>query len=234
MLHVAVPPTASRLRSPDDRRRRLRPGGAIVLWSDDGDGPDRWRVSVRAALAAVLVSQPRDVAVACFSLALNRKAVSWSVVDEIFAGAPARVQRWRPLLSDRDESHGETYYRLWTTDAGIACEQQVTIDGVGRLDFRVAAHTYVEIDGGQHDPAWTGGTTSSWSDDLDRAAALAIRGDRVLHFGYRQLYGSWATVLAAVERAIADDAALTARRRRHPYRAVVRRKRRRSAGKAPP
>ena len=86
----------------------------------------------------------------------------------------------------------------------------------------------------QHDPGWTGSSESTWERDLDRVATMVIRGDRVLRFGYRQLYTDWPRVLAAVERAIADDLALTAYRRRHPYRPRINRKRRRSAAKHDP
>lgn len=233
-LQVAVKATASRLRDPLDRRRPLVAGAALTFWRDTGGGGSAWRVSPADALLAVLRSTSRNVAVACCGAALHRRLVSERSLDAVFARAPRRVQGWRTLVSPYDESHGETDFRLWMSDAGLSCEQQVEIDGVGRLDFRVAPHTYVEIDGGQHDPAWSGGTASSWANDLERAAALAIRGDRVLHFGYRQLNTAWPTVLAAIERAIADDAALAAHRRRHPFRPRPRRKRRRNATKAPP
>jgi very-short-patch-repair endonuclease len=105
----------------------------------------------------------------------------------------------------------------------------VSIEGIGRFDFRVSQHVYVEVDGGQHDPTWSGGSASSWAKDLERDAAMTIRGDRVIHIGYHQLYGDWTTVIAAIDRAVADDAALAARRRRHPYRPRTQQKRRRSA-----
>jgi len=229
-LEVAVRPTASRLRTPDDRRARLSGSGrTVVHWTDHRSAGLSWRVSVADALVSVLVTETRDVAVATLSAALHHQLVTRAQLDGVFARAPARVASWRSLVSALDEAHGETFYRLWTADVSMPCEQQVYIPGVGRFDFRVSAHTYVEIDGAQHDPDWTGDSASSWHNDLERATAMAIRGDRVLHFGYRQLYGDWAAVLAAVTRAIADDEALTARRRRHPYRPRAPQKRRRSA-----
>lgn len=234
-LHVAVPATASRLRRPDDRRARLSRSDAVVThWLDRGEGGTAWRVSAREALLAVLMTETRDVAVACCGAALQKRLLTPSTLDAVFARAPKRVQRWRGLVSALDESHGETYFRVWLIDAGRPCEQQVTIPGIGRFDARLSAHVYAEIDGAQHDPSWTGSTPSSWEDGLDRDAAMAIRGDRVLHFGYRQLYTDWPTVLAAIERAVADDAALVARRRRHPYRPRTHRKRRRIVANSPP
>lgn len=261
-LHVAVRGTASRLRDPLDRRKRLRARNEVVVHWTDGNGPgfDRhrrgssrfdgygterhrgdtrrdersaargtpWRVSVADALLAVLTTETRDVAVACLGATLQARLVTRAALEAVFARAPKRVRGWSALVSGLDESHGETFFRLWFADAGHTSEQQVYIPGIGRFDNRVSPHVYVEIDGAQHDPSWSGDTASSWLNDLDRDAAMAIRGDRVLHIGYRQLYSAWPTVLAAIERAMADDAALVARRRRHPYRPRAQRKRRRS------
>lgn len=234
-LSVAVPSNANRLRSPADRRARLRRREASIAWVDGRGGPSSWRVPLADALLAVLVRETRLVAVACCSAALQKRLITPSALERLFDRAPQRCRQWLPLVSEHDESHGETDFRIRYRETGRECEQQVTIDSIGRFDFRVSAHVYVEIDGGQHDPAWTGDDGSSWQHDLERDAAMAIRGDRVLHFGYRQLYSAWPTVLAAIDRAVADDAALAARRRRHPYRPRgVQRKRRRSAAAEPP
>ncbi len=227
-LTVAVASNANRLRSPIDRRARLRSHEASIVWVDDRRGPSSWRVPVADALLAVLVSETRDIAIACCGAALNLRLITTSALARVFDRAPLRCRRWMPLVSGLDESHGETWFRTHYRERGGACVQQVTVPGVGRFDFRVSEHVYVEIDGGQHDPAWTGEGESTWEHDLDRDAAMTARGDRVLHFGYRQLYSAWPAVLAAIDRAIADDAALVARRRRHQYRPRVAQRKRRS------
>jgi len=228
-LHVAVRPTASRLRHPADRRVRLtRLSGATVHWDHTGATRSPWRVSVADALLAVLATERRDVAVAACSAALHRRAITGAALDRVFARAPARVTRWRTLVSALDEAHGETYARLWLGDAGIPCEQQVEVSGVGRFDFRLGPRLYLEVDGGQH------GEPEGWERDHDRDTELAALGARALHVTYRQLYSAWPAVLAAIERAIADDAALATRRLRHPYRPRAQRKRRRSGAKLPP
>jgi very-short-patch-repair endonuclease len=229
-MHIAVLATASRLRRPDNRRRKLAPGDRVrVHWIDrSSTGGNVWRVSIDDALLAVLLEEPREIAVASCSAVLRHRKMSSARIDAIFRRAPKRVQAWRSQVSALDDSHGETFVRLWFADAGLSCVQQPFVPGVGQLDFRVAPHVYVEIDGAQHDPAWTGGGESSYERDHDRDTTMTIGGDRVLRYTYRQIYGDWPRVLAAIERAIADDAALTARRLRHPYRPRVHRKRRRS------
>jgi very-short-patch-repair endonuclease len=232
--HVAVPETASRLRRPDDRHRRLGSRDPVrVHWVDRrGAGGNQWRVSIEDALLAVLVEEPRDIAVACCSAVMHSKRWSAHRIDAVFARAPLRARCWRGLVSALDESHGETFARLWFMDAGVQYEQQVALKDVGRVDFRVGPNSYVEIDGGQHDPEWTGEGESNWDKDHDRDTTVAIGGGGVLRYNYRQLYGDWPRVLASIERTVADDLVLTAYRSRHPYRPRARRKRRTSAAPA--
>ena len=233
-LYVAVKPTASRLRRATDRHARVEVDDAVkVLWTGTGSGGTPWRVSISEALLAVLSTQTRDVAVACCSAALRHRKITASALADVFAKAPERARRWAALPSALDDSHGETFVRLWLLDAGVPCEQQPYVPGVGHLDFRLSPHSYVEVDGAQHDPRWTGDAPSSYERDHDRDTSMSIDGSRVQRFTYRQLYSDWPRVLAAIERAIADDLALTALRARRPYRPVKRKRRRISAEQSP-
>jgi very-short-patch-repair endonuclease len=218
-LHVAVPANACRLRNPLDRRRRLDATGAIALhWADRprSEHHDSWRVPMDDALLAVLQHESREIAVACASALMRRRRWSRARVARVFERAPARVRCWLALVSALDDSHGETFVRLWLVDAGVPFEQQAYVAGAGHLDFRVSPNTYVEVDGAQHDPSWTGESPSSYENDHDRDAIVATEGGTTLRFTYRQLYGNWARCLAAIERSIADDRELVARRARDP------------------
>jgi very-short-patch-repair endonuclease len=228
-LHVAVPVGACRLRKPVDRFRRLERRDPVrVHWVDHRViGESVWRVSVADALLVVLTEEGRDIAVACASAVMHHGLLTPDQLSAVFERAPARVAGWRRLVSHLDESHGETFARLGMTDAGIRFLQQVKANGA-RHDFRIGRHTYIEIDGGQHDPEWTGEGISSWDSDFDRDTTVTIAGGATHRFNYRQLYTDWPRVLEAIKRAEADDAVLSAYRRRHPYRPRVHRKRRRS------
>lgn len=232
-VHIAVRAGACRLRKPDNRRLRL--GGADrirVHWIDHPDtGDSIWRVSVADALVTVLQEETREIAVACCSAVMHGRLLTAAQLAEVFRRAPSRAHPWQCLVSALDESHGETFARLWMTDAGIAFVQQVWAQGA-RHDFRVGTRTYIEIDGGQHDPNWTGEGESTWDKDHDRDTTVVIGGGAVHRYNYRQLYTDWPRVLAAIRRAEADDAVLTAYRRRHPYRVRTSRKRRRSVPKS--
>jgi len=217
---VVVPAHARALRNPLDKRARLRRSdGARVHWTDPPRarlGSSRWRATIDDALLVVLKTEGRDIAVACCSAVMRHKNWSDARMDAVFRRAPARVRRWRCLVGRLDDSHGETFVRLWLTDAGVPFESQAFVAGAGRLDFRVGPHTYIEVDGGQHDPEWTGEQPSSWAHDHDRDATVVIAGGQVLRFIYRQLYGDWTRCLEAIEVARANDIELTARRAIRP------------------
>lgn len=225
--HIVVKATASRLRATHDRRKRLAGARDVrIHWVDRAASADSvWRVSIDDALLQVLIDEPRDIAVACASLVMHIEKWTDRRLDAIFARAPHDVRVWRALVSALDESHGETFFRLWTRDAGLLVVQQVSRRGVGRLDFQIGPHTFVEVDGGQHDPGWTATASNSWEKDHDRDTTMAIAGDRVLRFTYRQLYGDFTRILLAVCRCRADDLALTTIRNRRPYRVDARRAR---------
>jgi very-short-patch-repair endonuclease len=227
-LTVAVARNACRLRDSRDRRKRLSESDVRVEWVDihRSRHSNAWRVPVDDALLSVLRHHPRDIAIACVSAVVNRRRWGRDRTDALFARAPLFAKRWRHLVSALDESHGETFFRLWIMDAGLACDQQVLVPGAGRIDFRMSHHVFVEIDGGQHDPDWVGDGPSTYEPDHDRDAAVALEGGRTFRFTYRQLYTTWATCLDGVRRAVADDRELMARRARHPMPRNFRKRRR--------
>ena len=223
-VDVAVPANACRLRRPSDRRALLKPGDATrTHWLDTQRSrqASRWRVSVDDALLMVLCTEDRDISVACASAVMRYLGWTWARLSAVFDRAPARVQAWKNLVSDKDDAHGETFARLWFGDAGVWCESQPRVVNGRRLDFKVGPNTYVEIDGRQHDPDWTGEGESSRPTDVETDVDVAVAGGVVLRFDYRMLYTRWAQCLAAVKRAVADDVELVARRAR--IRAVPRR-----------
>lgn len=232
-IDIQVPRGACRLRKPTDRRARLASDdGVVIHWTDQARSriaPSSWRVALDDALVFILASEGRDIAVACCSAVARYKGWSEKRMDAVFARAPARVRAWRPLVCALDDSHGETFVRLWVGDAGIPWASQPFVERVGWLDGKVSPHVFIEVDGGQHDPGWTGGTPSTWEHDHDRDTTVVIDGGHVLRYTYRQLYTDWPRVLAAISRARTDDLELCARRLWHPSRPrALSRKRRRS------
>jgi hypothetical protein len=231
-IDVVVPRGACRLRSPTDRTAPLEAGEPVrIHWTEDAnvrEGDSPWRVSLDDALAFLLKSESRDIAVACCSAVARYKRWRPSRMAAVFARAPRRATGWLPLVCALDDSHGETFVRLWLTDAGIQWESQPHFPGVGRIDGRVSPNVFVEIDGAQHDPGWTGESPSTYGPDHDRDATVAIRGGTVLRYLYRQLYSDWPRCLAAISRAREDDLELIARREQRPLPPRSLRRKRRS------
>lgn len=222
-VDIAIPRHACRLRRPGERRERLEESdGVDTHWIDSTvaelGSRSRWRVSVDDALVHILHTENRDIAIACCSAVMHIFRWPARRMDAVFDRAPQRAAGWRPLVDGRDEAHGETFARLWCRDAGIPWLPQPRVARVGRLDGQVAPNVYVEIDGGQHDEAWTGEGESSFEADHVRDARMAALGKCVLRFTYRMLYTDWPQCLATIRRAIDDDRALSAYRKRHPYR----------------
>ena len=77
---------------------------------------------------------------------------------------------------------------------GVLVQQQVPIEGVGRVDCLIGERLGIELDSMEHhgDPA----------EDRHRDALLSAMGYRVLRFLYEQVFFSWPEVEAAVFAAI--------------------------------
>ena len=116
IVDVSVPANACRLRDPEDRRRRLEAKhGVRIHWADSRreHHGSPWLVPLDEALLFVLCTEPRDIAVACASAVMRRKRWSQQRLRKVFDRAPLRARRWLGLVSALDDSHGETFVRLW-------------------------------------------------------------------------------------------------------------------------
>jgi len=241
-VDLLVAANACRLRQPANRRKRLDLSGETrVRWSGQRRlaraDPLSWRVSIDDALERIIATEARDVAVACVSAVAHKQQWSRSRIAAVFAKAPQRFRCWASLVDSRDEAHGETYVRLWCLDAGVGYAPQAYVAGVGRLDGQLSPNVFVEVDGAQHDPEWSGDGESSYANDTHRDIRLAVLGGTAIRITYKMLDrrrggALWAECLAGIERAVADDLELVERRSRHPvprrFRGAVRKRRNRA------
>ena len=229
VVELVAPRNACRLRRPGDKGARLtRRDRTSVRWVDgprNAGATASWRVSVDDALLHVLLTESRDVSVACCDVVMRRLGWNDSQLDAVFARAPKRVRAWRDLVVSNADSFGETYVRLWCADAGITFVPQPSRPGVGRLDGRISTHVFLEIDGIGHDDRDDDDPDTQFEKDHRRDLTMAINGDRVLRVTYRQILAEWPSCVAAMRRLIADDALFEQLRSRHP---VPRRRSRRS------
>ena len=162
-LHVQVSPGRSRLpRCPD---------AVVRHWRTTAADPDDAEVPVVEALVRALRCQSPRAAIATLDSAWQLGLVSESDINAVFAQAPRRYRRLRPLLDRRAESGVETLVRLMLRGLGHHASLQVRIDGVGRVDLLVDGWLIIECDSEEHH--------SSWADqkrDRRRDQAAAVRG----------------------------------------------------------
>lgn len=115
------------------------------------------------------------------------------VRDELPASA-----RWLMDLARPDADSGlESLLRLRLHLLGIRLDCQITIVGVGRVDFLIAASLILEADGkGNHDEE------SHRHRDRHRDAIASHLGYETLRFDYAQIVHDWPAVQAAIEGAL--------------------------------
>jgi very-short-patch-repair endonuclease len=102
--------------------------------------------------------------------------------------------RLRLLLEEADgvaESITESVARFRLRRLGINLRQQVSVRGVGHVDFVIGGSLVIEVDGRAFH-------IDRFEEDRQRDALLSIRGYRVLRFSYRQVFERWGEVKGAI------------------------------------
>ena len=200
--HVALDPKASRLRTPRDPFRRLRPDnqdGCELHWARPVERVPRsvHTAGIVDALAQAVRCQPRELAVAALDSALYQRLVTPANVGVVFASLPARLAPLAGLVDARAMSGIETIIRLILVELDVPFEPQVTFPGIGTVDFVVAGCVVVETDGRLgHE-----GAAASLR-DYARDAALAARGYIVVRLNYRQVMFERELAVAAIVGAL--------------------------------
>lgn len=147
-LHVHVRPGSSRIRPParDD---------TVLHW-------DTWSGAIGALHAADLCDavrhsircQPARATIATLDSLLHQRLISLAQLREVFATLPVRFRPLLVLVDARAESGPETFMRLILRALGVQFETQVTIAGVGRVDFVVEGWLIIECDSREFHEGW--------------------------------------------------------------------------------
>jgi very-short-patch-repair endonuclease len=157
--HLHVPRSASRLRSPRARQLPLnaapRDGVEVHWWPliDRADGSE-YCVGAKDALAQIIRCQDPKFALAALDTALHEGKIHSDDLPEIFGGVPARFQHLRHQIDARVDAGQETVLRRLVLEAGLKCEIQVSIVGVGRVDMVIEECVVVEADSRSHHKSW--------------------------------------------------------------------------------
>jgi len=148
VLHVHVSANASRLQ-PVARRLR-RHWGRLHRTPH----PRAVHVEVFDALTQAIRCQSPRAAVATIDSAIYSGALDPDDVDELFEVLPVRYGVLKRLLDPRCQSGPESILRLMLRSLGLQYDVQVSISGVGVVDFVVEGWLIIECDSRAHHSNW--------------------------------------------------------------------------------
>ena len=198
LLHVSVPVTASRLRTPTNSRARLAESPDLttrVHWTGESLQGDRVAVSPIDAISRVFRCCGPQTGFIVLESALARRKLRPRDMHELERRLSGAEWRWARFATEHSESGSESALKLMLLRFGIRFQQQVKFPGVGRVDFVIGEHLVIEADSKEHH--------SNPYADRKRDAALSALGKRVLRFMYSQLFFETASVESAILAALA-------------------------------
>lgn len=150
-------------------------------------------------LGHALTHVSAEQAVAVLDSVLHEGLLSRVAVDALVAAAPRRIRRAiTGALDGRAESGLESIVRYRLRCAGIACEVQVRIAGIGEVDLVVDGWLIIETDGGDH------ATVRQMRKDRARDALAVLLGMRTLRFGSDLVLHDAARLLGTVRQMLAE------------------------------
>ncbi|WP_091231486.1 type IV toxin-antitoxin system AbiEi family antitoxin domain-containing protein [Microbacterium sp. 3J1] len=158
--------------------------------------PPLGSVSVAVALVHLHRCSGDEAFFAAFESAWRLGLLSRAARSQIRAALPQN-SRWLVDLARADADSGlESLLRLRLHILGILLECQVSIRGVGRVDFAIGGRVILEADGRRNHDG------SLRHKDLVRDAAASALGYETLRFDYAQIIHDWSTVQSAVVAAL--------------------------------
>ncbi|MDT0157756.1 type IV toxin-antitoxin system AbiEi family antitoxin domain-containing protein [Microbacterium sp. ARD32] len=146
-LHVQMPPHLS-------RSRHRRPDSAKLHWEECRGDETRHAVSIRDAVRQSIRCQQPRAAIATLDSILHHRLLTPAQLAAIFRTLPARFQALLSLVDGSAESGPESFMRLLLRAMGLAYETQVTVPGVGRVDFVVEGWLIIECDSREFHEGW--------------------------------------------------------------------------------
>ena len=139
-------------------------------------------VTALEALAQILRTESKEMAVACADSAVRHGVLTDEVVRELFRSVPSTIGAWERYIDGRSDSGLESIVRIWLIDRGIPFTFHAAITGVGEVDFLLGTSLILETDGGQFHDA-----PRDAERDARRNARSAARGFITLRARYRMV-----------------------------------------------
>ena len=198
-LHVALAANASRLRTnvpPSLLTTSLQPSltpdtatrEVILHWlATTSTGEECWRASLPETLSQVAIWCDRETTVACLDTARTLFGLDDGSIATALAPCPVDIQMLGARSAAGSDSGLESVVRQRLTAVGVAIEQQVQFDGIGRVDMKLTGtNILVELDGRQFHSE-----SVNFENDRRRRNELVRRGFVVLEFTFKQVFGDW-------------------------------------------
>lgn len=199
-LHVSVNENASRLRTQQNRHRRLNvavPAGVVLHW-DSRDVSERGTatsVGLRDALHRVICDESLEVAIAALDWALHTGQVDEFDVEALMLGVPRSRRIPFAWLDVKCESLPESLSRTRLRLEGYQVESQVLLETGERLDLVVEGFTGLEVDGREFHENW-------FLRDRRKDLSATVEEFHVLRPAAVTVFTEWPLVLAAVRAAV--------------------------------
>lgn len=134
---------------------------------------------------------------AAFESAWNKRLIGTYDISRIRDALP-RAARWMLDLARPDAGSGlESLLRIRLHLLGLTLACQVSIDGVGRVDFVIGGSVILELDGEENHAG-----PDKRHRDLVRDAAASALGYETRRFDYAQIVHDWPTVVPAIVAAL--------------------------------
>lgn len=175
---------------------RIAGDGCRIHW-DDGHVQVGRLPPVANVLLQVACCADEETFFAALESALRQSLLGPGDLAWLWHRLPSGL-RWLVGFARADADSGlESLIRLRLHRLGIEVCTQVTIDGVGEVDFVIGGRLIVEADGeGNH------GNAEKRSKDLRRDAAASALGYETLRFTYSMIVHEWPSVIAAIRGAM--------------------------------
>jgi very-short-patch-repair endonuclease len=201
-LHVAINPNAARLRTQDNRHRKLKvkaTGGVVLHWVAR-DGFDRGTavsVGLIDALERVVLDEEFEVAVAALDWALHTQQLDVVDFESLILRLPVERRGIRDWVDEKCESLPESLTRTRLRAAGYRVDIQVPLGDVQRIDLVVEGQIGVEVDGEQHH-------VNRFTYDRDKDVEITLDHKHALRPSAKMVFHDWPRFALAVGTALLD------------------------------
>lgn len=198
-LHVAVPRNASRLRHPGDRTRRLylQSQNVVVHWveTDPSDRGSTTSVSLRDALARVVLDEELEVSVAALDWALRSGEIDATDFETLLQMLPQYKRTIRLWVAPECDSLPESLTRTRLRLCGHQVTPQVPTGSRQRIDMVVDDCVAIETDGEEFH-------LTRFNEDRRKDITITIDGYHVLRPSARIVFYEWPRFYRAVKAAL--------------------------------